>query len=101
MTCSWADSYITDNDSVNVSQIPCFSNGPMTMKLPPTKSEDEYIKVGTKIKLQDWRKVKFRIGYNFPLLDTTKDIVYNVSNLTAMQNILWSDTLELYKFWKH
>jgi len=100
MDCSWPDSYTTDNDSFNVIKSICYKNGPMTRRLLPFQSEDEYIRLTTKVDIQNWRRSKFRIGFNFHLLDSTKDVVYNVSRLTDMQNILWSDTLELSKFWK-
>ena len=100
MTCSWRDSYTTDNDSFRVTWIPCYSNGPLTTQIPPGKTEEEYIEVRTKVPLARWREQHFRVGFNFAPLDNTKDVIYNVSRLTDMKTIMWSDTLKLRSFWK-
>jgi hypothetical protein len=100
MTCSWGDSYTTDNDSFPTIKIPCYSNGPLTVKLAPYKSEEEYLTIITKVPLARWREHYFRVGFNFAALDTTKDLLYNVSRLTDMKSIMWSDTLRLRSFWK-
>ena len=100
MDCSWADSYTIDNDTFVIIKTPCFKNGPQTIRLLPFESDEEYIRLTTKKNIQGWRNSKLRVGYNFTLFDSTKDITYNVSKLTDMQSIIWSDTLELSKFWK-
>lgn len=100
MTCSWRDSYITDNKNFRHILIPCYSNGPLTIKLPPYKTEEEYLTLVTDVPLARWRENYFRVGFNFVPLDTTKDLSYNVTRLTDMKSIMWSDTLKLRSFWK-
>lgn len=101
MSCSWADAYTTDNDSLRIEFTPCFQNGPLVMTLLPHQTTDEYIRVIAKGTTREWQGWKFRVGYNFNLYDSTKDIHYNVSKLTDRRNIFWSDTLRLSDFWKH
>lgn len=101
MTCSWREAFTTDNDSFRVLYIPCFQNGPLTVKIPPHQSEDEYLQVNTKINTYHLREQRFRVGFNYAPYDTTMDEYGNFERLNDMKNILWSDTLKVSVFWKN
>jgi hypothetical protein len=100
MICSWGDAYSFDNPTIQKEVSYCYGNGPVLISVPPQQSTDTYLRVLVSKKVNEWRGIKFRLGYNLVLRDTSKEIFSQVSQINDMKNVIWSDTIRLADFWK-
>lgn len=95
MSCSWQDSYTTDTKDLFISVNECDKNVPQLIKIPPDSRRDTIIKLTTKKNIRQLTGLRFRIGFNFIRAKNNNEMFSKVSQLTKMNNVIWSDTLEV------
>ncbi|POS00635.1 hypothetical protein Q361_1398 [Flavobacterium croceum DSM 17960] len=95
MSCSWQDSYTTDTKDLFISVNECDKNVPQLIKIPPHSRRDTVIKLTTKKNIRQLTGLRFRIGFNFIRAKNNNEMFSKVSQLPKMNNVIWSDTLEL------
>jgi hypothetical protein len=100
MACSWNDAYLSDNTAIQKERNICYINVPVLISVPPQQSTDKYLRVLVDKKINDWSSIKFRLGYNLVLRDTSKELFSQVNQIGDMKNVIWSDTIRLADFWK-
>ena len=99
MNCSWDDAYKFDTDELEIVKNICFLNGPMLIKIAPHNSYNNYLKLTTSKKEDEWRHIVFKLGYNFVLRDSSIGIFSQVEQISDMKNVIWSDTVRISDFW--
>lgn len=91
MTCSWAESWSSDNDSIYILPPPvCLSNFPTIEEIPPGKSLVFYANVYVDPKVKN---LSFRLGFSNYLKDFTKP--ENMIDIIEKKGkTYWSDIIQ-------
>jgi hypothetical protein len=97
MSCSWENAYTTDSRHFDVFGEACDRNFPTIAAIPPHGEEKRILRLLPKKDAVRTGTVKFRIGFNWI---TDEKFSFNAlpelsHRLNKMENVLWSDTLEL------
>jgi len=95
MSCSWQDPYTTDTKDLSISVNECDKNVPRLIKIPPHSTQNTVIKLTTQKNSRQLTGLQFRIGFNLVTAKNYDEMFSKVSQLTKLNNVIWSDTLKL------
>ena len=95
MSCSWQAPYTTDTKDLFVYLNECNKNVPRLIKIPPHSRQDTVIKLTSKKSISQLTGLQFRVGFNLITAKDYAEMFSKVSQLTKMNNIIWSETLKL------
>ncbi len=91
-TCSWQDSYKTDNHDLFIQMNMCYKNGKQIIKIPPHKSVKKTLELVNTNKIHG---IKFRIGFNYVKPTKDHEIISIKEEVERNANMIWSNSLFL------
>jgi hypothetical protein len=95
MSCSWQDSYTTDTKDLLVYVNECNKNVPQLIKIPPHSRQETILKLTSAKTISQLAGLEFRVGFNLVTAKDYDEMFSKVSQLTNMENVIWSEMLTL------
>jgi hypothetical protein len=95
MSCSWQDVYTTNTKDLRIIGCNCDKNIPVVVKLPPHCKRETLITCASTKSIHQLKALKCSIGFNFVDAGNGQELIAQSAALTAMKNVIWSDTLRL------
>lgn len=97
MSCSWQHFYSTDTKEFSIEGNECNRNAYILKKILPFSKEVNILKLIPKKDIAQLHNLKFRIGFNYIMAESSDDLFAKARQLEKMKNIVWGNTIPLGK----